>query len=168
MLEHGIGQHYKTGIEQMRNKYVQVISIGLVAFLLSPLVAVADESEDIIKYRRAVMKAIGGHMSATSLIVRGKISNKAQLRDHADGLKKLSADIPALFPEDSDFGETRAKAEVWDKPEAFKKAADEAITSIDKFLAAVDSGKQDAIAASFKGVGDGCKGCHKDFRQKDE
>ena len=104
MLETGIGQHYKAGIEQMRNKYVQVIAISLVAFLLSPVVVVADESEDIIKYRRAVMKAIGGHMSATSLIVRGKISNKAQLRDHADGLKKLSADIPALFPEDSDFG----------------------------------------------------------------
>ena len=64
----------------MKNSYKQVVSIGLAAMLLAPLTVLGDESEDIIKYRQAVMKAIGGHMSATSLIVRGKITDKALLK----------------------------------------------------------------------------------------
>ena len=148
------------------NRYM--IPLGLAAVLLLPQLAVSDESEDVIKYRQGVMKAIGGHMSASSLIVRGKVSYKPQLQEHANALKILSSDIPALFPDDSDFGETRAKAEVGGKRDDFVKAADVSKQSIADFLAAVEQGKPDAIAASFQKVGDGCKGCHKDFREKDD
>jgi cytochrome c556 len=148
------------------NRYL--IPLGLAAALLLPQLAMSDESEDVIKYRQAVMKAIGGHMSASSLIVRGKVSYKPQLQEHAKALKILTSDIPALFPDDSDFGETRAMAEVWGKRDDFVKAADLSKQSIADFLAAVEQGKPDSIAASFQKVGDGCKGCHKDFRQKDD
>ena len=33
----------------------------------------ASEAENYIKYRQAMMKAIGGHMGAASQIVRGKV-----------------------------------------------------------------------------------------------
>jgi cytochrome c556 len=83
-------------------------------------------------------------------------------------MRTLSQDIPALFPEDSDFGETRAKPEVWEKREGFKKASDVSRQSIDDLVKAIETGKSGELAAKFKKVGDGCKGCHKDFRQKDE
>lgn len=144
----------------------QVCIVGIAAALLMPLASWAAESEDIIKYRKAVMKAIGGHMGASSLIVRGKVPHKEQLKMHANALKTLSEDVPALFPEDSDFGETRTKAEVWEKWDDFKKAADDSKNSIDAFVKAVESGKSSEWAASFKKVGEGCKGCHKSFREK--
>ena len=152
----------------MRDKVKRIVQLGMVAALTVPALALSDESEDIIKYRQGVMKAIGGHMSATSLIVRGKVSYKDQLKDHVQALKVLTSDIPALFPEDSDFGETRAKSEVWEKRDDFIKASDVSKQSIADLLSAVESGKQEAIADSFRKVGEGCKGCHKDFRQKDE
>lgn len=140
---------------------------GIFTMIVMPATAISDDSENIIKYRQAIMKAIGGHMSASSLIVRGKVSYKA-LKEHATALKILTADIPGLFPDDSDFGETRAKEEVWGKRAAFEKAAGDAKKSIEAYAAAVESGKADAISAKFKDVGEGCKGCHKDFRQKEE
>jgi cytochrome c556 len=152
----------------MTGKLKGMIQLATAFALVMPTIALADESENIIKYRQGVMKAIGGHMSATSLIVRGKVSYKDDLKNHVLALKTLTSDIPGLFPEDSDFGETRAKEEVWGKRDEFVKAADTSKQSIIDLMSAVESGKPDAITANFKQVGEGCKGCHKDFREKDD
>jgi len=146
----------------------QLFMLSIVGLIITPTVLLSAESEDLIKYRRGVMKAIGGHMSATSLIVRGKVPHKGQLKQHVSALKALTSDIPALFPEDSDFGETRAKAEIWEKQEDFAKAAKASNDSIANLLKAVEGGNDGEILAGFKKVGEGCKGCHKDFREKDE
>jgi cytochrome c556 len=149
-------------------KVKQLFMIGIAGLIITPTVSLSAESEDLIKYRRGVMKAIGGHMSATSLIVRGKVPYKGQLKQHVNALKLLSNDIPALFPEDSDFGETRAKAEVWEKPDDFMKASQKSMDSIANLLKAVEGGNDSEIQAGFKMVGEGCKGCHKSFREKAE
>jgi len=149
-------------------KMKQLFMIGIAGLIAMPAVSLSAESEDLIKYRRGVMKAIGGHMSATSLIVRGKVPHKGQLKQHVNALKLLTDDIPALFPEDSDFGETRAKPEVWDKQEDFIKASRKSNDSIANLLKAVEGGNDSEMLASFKKVGQGCKGCHKNFREKDK
>lgn len=91
----------------MRHMAHLLLSGGL---LLAPALALADEAEDLIKYRQAVMKAIGGHMGAAGGIVKGKISQKNALKLHADTLSALGADIPGLFPKGSDFGDTPCNA----------------------------------------------------------
>ena len=85
------------------------ISIALIT-VLAP--AYAAESEDIIKYRHSVMEAYGSHMSAAARIVRGKVDFHDQLKLHADSIDGIAKTISTLFPEDSDFGDTRAKEEV--------------------------------------------------------
>jgi cytochrome c556 len=148
----------------MRTPAIVLLSSGL---LLAPALALADEAEDVIKYRQAVMKAIGGHMGAAGGIVKGKISHKNALKLHADSLAALSTDIPALFPAGSDFGDTptRAKAEIWSKRDAFAKEADKAKAAATAFAKA--AGTPDA-AVRFKDLEESCKSCHKDFRKKDE
>ena len=126
----------------------------------------ADEPENYIKYRKAMMKAIGGHMAAASQIVRGKVSPEGDLAMHAQALAALSADLTRLFPEGSDFGETEAKAEIWDKWEQFEKAATNAKDAIATFAEAVAGDDKEKIAAAHKAVGKGCKGCHDDFREE--
>ncbi len=138
------------------------------ALFILPALSVADEAENQIKYRQAVMKAIGGHMGASALIVRGKISHRDQLKAHADGLLALSRDIPGLFPEGSDFGETEAKEILWERWDDFREASDKSKTSIENFVKAVETGSEDDVVAAFREVGKGCKGCHEDFRQKHE
>lgn len=131
-------------------------------------VAHAAEPEDYIKYRQAVMTAIGGHNGAASQIVRGKVSPPGALAMHADALAALSTDLASLFPEGSDFGETRAKAEIWSDRPAFEKAAADAKNATAAFAAAVGSGDAERIAAAYKDMGETCKGCHKEFREKDD
>ena len=142
-----------------------VIAVTLIA---AAAAAQAEEPENYIKYRQAVMEAIGGHSGAVSQIVRGKVSPPGALAMHADALAALNADLTSLFPEGSDFGETRAKAEIWDNWAAFEKAAGDAKGATAAFAAAVADGDADKIAAAYRDVGEACKGCHKEFREKDD
>jgi len=140
-----------------------VIAAALIA---ATAPAQAEEPENYIKYRQAVMKAIGGHTGAAGQIVRGKVSPEGALAMHADALAALNADISSLFPEGSDFGETRAKEEIWSDRAAFDKAAGDAKTATAAFAAAVAAGDKEKIGAAYRNVGESCKTCHKQFREK--
>ena len=128
----------------------------------------AAESEEIIKYRISVMKAYAGHMSAASRIVRGKVDFDDQLKLHANSMDGIAGTIASLFPEDSDFGETRAKEEVWSKPKEFEASIKENQKAVADFNKAVAAGDKSALATSFKKVADSCKSCHEDFRAEEE
>ena len=134
--------------------------------VLSP--SYAAEAEDIIKYRESVMKAYGAHMSAASRIVRGKVDFQDQLKLHADSMEGIAGVIDTLFPQDSDFGETEAKAEVWSKPKEFEAAIKENQQAVSDFKKAVAAGDKDSLAASFKKVSDSCKSCHEEFRTEEK
>lgn len=128
----------------------------------------AEEPENYIKYRQAMMTAIGGHNGAATQIVRGKVDPEGDLIMHANALAALCSNIPRLFPEGSDFGETKAKDEIWSQWDRFEQAANDAKNATAAFSEAASSGDPERIGKAFKDVGDSCKGCHKDFRQKDD
>lgn len=146
----------------MRNS---LLALTLVA-LTATGTAAAMDAEEVIKYRNSVMKAYAGHTGAASRIVRGKVDYKDQLGFHATAMRDISLLIEGLFPEDSDFGETRAKAEIWSKPEEYKQAMKDNQQAAEAFLKAVNDGTADA--AGFKAVTDSCKGCHDKFRAEDD
>jgi cytochrome c556 len=145
-----------------------LLTMGSVLMMLTSVAPRAAEPEDIIKYRQNMMKAIGGHTGAAGAIIQGKVDYKNQLADHARALQALTGDIPALFPKDSDFGDTKAKDGVWSNRAEFEKAAKDAKARVAAFAKAVQGGNQQAIVASYKDMGEGCKGCHKDFRKKED
>lgn len=151
----------------MRLKLVQSFML-LPALVFVSLCSAADEAEDVIKYRKSVMSAVGGHMSAAALIVQGKASYGADLEEHAQALATILAKVEKLFPEGSDFGDTRAKDTVWSKPEDFKKVTARAGDAAADFLKTVQAGNKDDLPAKLESLGDSCKACHKDFRLKKE
>jgi cytochrome c556 len=127
------------------------------------------EAEDIIKYRNAVMKAYAGHMGASARIVRGKVDiYKNQLGMHASSMDAIAKTIGDLFPPDSDFGETRAKPEVWEKADEYAKAVKSNQDAAANFSKAAAGGDMAAIGESFKALSDTCKSCHEKFRTEDE
>lgn len=137
---------------------------SLAGLAVLPLAAQSGE-EDIIKYRRNVMKAVAGHMGASGAIVQGKVNYKGDLADHAKALQALMRDIPGLFPKDSDFGETNALDAVWSKRAEFDKRAKDAGAKAAAFAKAAQGGD---AGAAFKALGETCKGCHKDFRREEK
>ncbi len=148
----------------MKKTFVLMVA----ALIASTANVQAEEPENYIKYRQAMMKAIGGHSGAASQIVRGKVAPEGDLLMHALALAELNRNITRLFPEGSDFGETKAKQEIWDQWTRFEQAAENAKKATADFAAAAAGGNPEQIANAFKGVGDSCKGCHKDFREKED
>ena len=127
----------------------------------------AAEPEDIIKYRQAVMKSQGGHMGAAARIVQGKVDFAGDLLYHVEALSASLKTVIDLFPADSDFGETKAKLEIWQKRAAFDKAARNADKEGTALLAAVKANDKTDTLVKFKALAEACKGCHKDFREED-
>lgn len=145
-----------------------ICSLPIILMVLWPFQSQAADSQDIIKYRRAVMKSQGAHAEAASEIIKGKVPYDSDLSYHAAALNGSTHDLVRLFPAGSDFGETRAKAEIWSKRSEFEKAANDAEKVGGAFLAAVNSGDKAAIRKAFGDLGEACKGCHKQFREKKE
>jgi cytochrome c556 len=79
-------------------------------------------------------------------------------------LAKIAARV---FPEGSDFGETRAKEEIWTKPKEFAKVAQAFIAESETLAKVAGSGDITAFGAQFKAMGkNACAACHKQFREK--
>jgi len=146
----------------------QCRSLFVVALALAAGTAVAAEPEDIIKYRTATMKANGAHMAAANAIISGKVDYKNQLADHARALAAINKDIVALFPKDSDFGDTKALDAVWKNSAEFQKRAKDAAQKADAFAKAVAANDAKNTGARFKELNDSCKACHKDFRKEEK
>lgn len=142
---------------------------GILLLAAQPLAAQQipmEQVEAAIKYRQNVMKALGGLTGTAVGQLRDGFTHGPELTAVAAGLQALSADIPSLFPEGTDFGETEAKPEVWSERKAFEDSAAKAGEAVDAFAAAVRQGERKEMLGAFKKMGDACKGCHEDFREK--
>ena len=104
-------------------------------------------------------------------MAKGKSAYDAKIASAAANnlLATASMDNSTMWPEGSAVdakgleGKTRAKPEIWSTyPKIGEKSSDlkDALTKM-----AADAGNGlDAVKANMKSVGDGCKGCHEDFR----
>ncbi len=145
-----------------------VLTLTLLGFFALPAAAPATAQEEgIINHRQAVMKAVGGHMAAMSAILKGKVKFTGDLKTHARAMAGLAVIAERVFPEGSDFGETRALPEIWDKPAEFKKIIEAFKTESAKLAKIADGGDVKAFGDQFKVMGkNACATCHKAFREK--
>lgn len=154
----------------MNDKSIRRCILALSAGFLGSvaLVVHAAEPEDIIKYRQNVMKLQGAHLAVAGAIIQGKVDFKNHLGDHVKALQASTKDIPALFPKDSDFGETKAQDSIWKNSADFQKRAKDTHDKVNALAKAVSAKDSANYGARFKDVADSCKACHKDYRKEDK
>lgn len=145
-------------------KHLLFVTAVLAVGALTPP-AMADGDGEI-KYRKAVMSSIGGHMGAMVGILKGGTSNTANFALHAQGMAELSKIAGSIFPEGSDFGETSALPAVWEKPAEFAQAVKMFEEAAAKLNSAAQSGDMAMSATAFGDLGKACKNCHETFREK--
>ena len=150
-----------------KSRWVASMALGILAIGIVATARAAD-SEQIIKYRRAMMEANGGHLSAAAAIIRGKVDYRDQLGDHVRALAAINKDIAALFPKDSDFGETNALDTVWTKNDEFKKRARVARDKSDALKRTVEARDIKNYEPRLKDLIEACKSCHEDFRKEEQ
>ena len=127
------------------------------------------EPDDLIEYRQQVMGAIKGHNKAIKAILEEKVPYTDHLEMHMASLEASLSRVGELFPEGSDFGETKAKDAVWDNPEKFRQSVEKAQKAFDAFKSVAAQGDSRASLDAFKKFGKAsCGNCHKSFKQKDD
>jgi cytochrome c556 len=149
----------------------KVVSAAAALFVFLSLLATAvaeTKPENAIKYRHAVMEAMGGHMEALALIAFNLVQTTDDkiLENHAESLANLSDELLMIFPEGSGVGETEALPKIWAEPEKFTESVEAAVQAIAILEDAVESGDRKAITGAFRKAGEGCKGCHENFREE--
>ncbi len=155
---------------------IVIPAFALMALSAPPLIAEMNV-DAMIKYRQNVMMSLGGHVGAVNRLVRGQVPRMDQLELHATAARDVSRTLGTLFPASSIPPEaefagatvaTDALVSIAEKPEAFEKAVKETIDATEALVTVVQTGNTQDLPLAFKRVGESCKGCHKDFRKKEE
>ncbi|ARN75913.1 c-type cytochrome [Oceanicoccus sagamiensis] len=145
---------------------IKTLTSVLLCAALASTAATAANNKSVIKHRQAVMAAIGGHFGAAFSTMRGMEQFDENQIFHADAVARLAKISAKTYPAGSGEGKTKAKAEIWDKPEDFQKAMDEFVVKADEFAAAAKTKDLKVYGAAAKALGGSCKGCHDDFKAK--
>ncbi len=141
-----------------------VVALAVVAG--SSLAWAANEPANVIKYRKNLMKAVGGHIGQIAGVVKGEVSFKGDVKANADAIVALLAATGKVFPEGSGEGDTKAKAEIWQDRAKFDAALESSLEKSKALAVAAGGGDMAAIGGALGALGKTCGGCHKAFRQK--
>ncbi|MEX0759358.1 MAG: cytochrome c [Tistlia sp.] len=151
----------------MRSVPLAVLTATLVA--LSGAALAADEPKNLVDYRSAVMRSLGGHAGAIAAIVKQQVSYD-HVAAHAEAIAATAPAVRDVFPENSgpdDYAETDALPAIWENPEDFAEALEAFETAAAAFPAAAQSGDRAQILEAFQKLGGSCGACHEDFRAED-
>lgn len=131
----------------------------------------ADEPSNLVKYRQAIMKAIGGHMGALGAVAKGEVSFTDEVVGHAHAINEMSKNVLRLFPEGSGYEvdkKTNALPAVWERWADFEAAVKALQDESAKMLIAAESGDAAAFGQQVGALGrDGCTNCHDTFRYQE-
>ncbi len=143
--------------------------LSLLLALSAASTPAADQPNDIVKYRQSVMKSMGAHMSAMTLVAKKQISNRSQLAAHAEAIHGVSVGLDTLFPAGSgpDKVKTAATPDVWTHWRDFTAAAQQLEQESAKLTAIAKRGDERAFSDQLEQVGAACGACHKPFRVHD-
>lgn len=129
-----------------------------------------DQALALMKQRHDNMEALGDATKAINNELKSSSPDVAAIRKSADEIAKLAPDLHSWFPEGTgpDVGKTRAKAEIWQKPEDFTQKTNAFRQSEQQFQAAVQSGDVGKIRGAFADLGKTCKACHDPYRSPED
>lgn len=125
-----------------------------------------DDAEDVIKYRQNMMKTISMHYKSLKLLSVGRITQPEQWLPQAQGLNNMAKMVSSVYPEDSDFGDTDAKASIWEDKSDFNQKAEALAQFSGKLVSLIEQGEQKQVPELMREVSQSCKNCHKNYREK--
>lgn len=126
-------------------------------------VAGAAMAQDVIAQRRAGLKHVGEQFQA----IKGVSDARGDLRPLApeiDGIITFFQGLPALFPEGSGTGNTRALPTIWSDRAGFEQARANLLTQLAALRTLAANGDNAAFPAAFNATGAACGACHRPYR----
>ena len=117
---------------------------------------------DIIEKRQAAMKSNNANAKAIKAAIETK--DYATVETKAKDIMGTADRIPSLFPKGSTTGKTKAKPEIWEKPDDFAKNAKNLNKAAGELASAAKAGNDADVNVKVKALGEVCNSCHKEFR----
>ena len=136
-------------------------AIGLVIFSImnsSPVVAQAD----VIAERKANFKANAAAMKAINAALSG--GDFDTVITQATTIANWARVMPDYFPENSDSGDTKARANIWMDFDGFKSRASANEQAALTLIGTAKTGDVPATIDALKALGGTCKSCHDNFK----
>jgi cytochrome c556 len=155
----------------MKGRITKLGAIALVTAIGFASVATLVKAADPITDRREAMKGNGAAMKAINEVLKNG-GSAADIAPHAAKVNDTAMKVGTLFPAGTDQpqgkepGQTMAKAEIWQDPDAFAAAVKKFQDESAMFNTAVAGGDMGVISAEFEKLGGVCGDCHKQFRAK--
>ena len=135
-----------------------LMTLGVVAAFAQDAFVAPATPEEAVTARIALMKQDGGLLrSAGNLTGAEAVAAMQTLKDNY-------SHIPALFPEGSIVGESKALPAIWENWDAFVAIAKTGEDAAAAGLAAAEAGDATAYAAALQAIGGTCGACHQQFR----
>ena len=130
----------------------------------------AEELAAVYENRSEFMKGMGGNMKAFSNFLKRGEGEPMELGAMAGEMAANAEKIPDLFPMNTGMAEneeSEAKANIWTEWDDFVQAANNLAPFAAGLEDAFESGDPGNIGAAVKKLGgEGCRGCHNQFREK--
>lgn len=125
-----------------------------------------DQALPLMKQRQDHMGALGDATKKAHNALAASSPDLGAVRDAAAKIDALAPKLLSWFPAGTgpDVGKTRAKAEIWHKPEDFAVKANDFKTAASQFDVAAKSGDIGQINTTFAALGKSCKACHDSYR----
>ena len=117
---------------------------------------------DVIQKRQDAMKGNSAAAKAIKAAVEAK--DYATVEAKAKDIMGTADNLVSLFPKGSTTGKTKAKPEIWEKPDDFSKAAKNLSKAAGELASAAKAGNAADVDVKVKALGEACNSCHKQFR----
>jgi cytochrome c556 len=152
-------------------KFSKLAAIGLSAVVLAGTTVAQTKPEDAIAFRQAGYKFMAWNTTRIKMNLEGQY-NKDEVIQAANAIQAIAnSGMGKLYLPGTDkgkgFHDTKVKPELFTDKEGVGKvgkAFNEAANEMAKVAA---TGDQAAVKAQFGKLGESCKGCHDNFRKKD-
>ena len=150
-------------------KIIFILTVVLSSFLAQ--LAYAENTEDVVKYRKNIMKAIGNHISIVAANLKGKVSINEDIVPHSKSilLTLSSINISKTFPVNSgpnSSSNTQSLENIWTEKDLFSNAMKDSVEKAQNLVLAAESGDKKNIAKSLGSLGKTCGSCHNKFIKK--
>ncbi|MGH7845815.1 MAG: c-type cytochrome [Candidatus Binatia bacterium] len=138
------------------------LGLALLAMVFLLVSSQLFAQEDVIEKRQKLMKGNSAAAKALKKAVQGK--DFAVVEVKAKEISGTADKITGLFPKGSTSEKSRAKAEIWEKGDEFRKDAAQ-LKKVSSELAEAAAAKDEGrVKAKFDDLGKACSTCHEAFR----
>ncbi|MGB0720863.1 MAG: c-type cytochrome [Gammaproteobacteria bacterium] len=147
-----------------------VLTLALAGSLLSGTALAQDKAQErILKYRQASMALVGDNFGFMGAMMKGEIpwNGEAFARRAQDLAAVSSLDLLRGYPEGSEGGKTKAKADIWLSFDDFKEKMEAFQAAAPALAKAAQAGDKGQAMDAFKDTAKTCKGCHKEYKSKE-